>query len=90
MNRMDREVAVKESKFINNMLDHDSKNYHAWAYRQWICKRFENWDWAAELTDMNFFIDDDIRNNSAWNHRYFIFKNRPEGFTEESFENEIM
>lgn len=51
----------------------DSKNYHTWAYRQWILAEFnENELWAGELPFVEGLLDTDIRNNSAWHHRFFV------------------
>ena len=31
------------------MLKDDAKNYHAWAYRQWVLETFGGDLWAGEL-----------------------------------------
>lgn len=61
---------LNEMDFINRMLGNDSKNYHAWAYRQFVVSNHNLWD--LELKECSRFIDEDIRNNSAWNQRYFV------------------
>ena len=53
--------------FLLEILQMDAKNYHAWAHRQWVLKKFGLW--SGELDMISRFLDDDLRNNSAWNHR---------------------
>lgn len=65
----------EEMKFINRMIGNDSKNYHAWSYRQWVVSSYKLWD--QELLDVERLINEDVRNNSAWNQRYFVVLNRP-------------
>ncbi|KAJ1924669.1 hypothetical protein IWQ60_005044 [Tieghemiomyces parasiticus] len=48
----------------------NSKNFHAWSYRQWVVTQFNQWD--SELPYVAQLIDEDVRNNSAWNQRYFV------------------
>jgi protein farnesyltransferase/geranylgeranyltransferase type-1 subunit alpha len=51
----------------------DPKNYHTWAYRQWILSNFnEDSLWAGELSFVEDLLRRDIRNNSAWHHRFFV------------------
>ena len=69
------------------MIENDSKNYHAWSYRQWVVSKNNLWEF--ELADMTRLIDLDIRNNSSWNERYFIMKNRLEQFNQSHLESEI-
>lgn len=52
------------------MFEIDSKNYHAWAHRQWVVKTYNQWD--GELEFIENLLVKDIRNNSAWNHRWFV------------------
>ena len=52
------------------MLLNDSKNYHAWQYRQWFIRKFSQFDGEIEYTNNLLLVD--VRNNSAWNHRYFV------------------
>jgi protein farnesyltransferase/geranylgeranyltransferase type-1 subunit alpha len=56
------------------MLSFDTKNYHVWSYRQWLCRQFPEplLTTDVELLAMDEMINDDVRNNSAWNHRYFV------------------
>jgi protein farnesyltransferase/geranylgeranyltransferase type-1 subunit alpha len=59
--------------FIANALQADKKNYHTWAYRQWILAEFnEDELWDGELPFVEQMLSDDLRNNSAWNHRFFV------------------
>ncbi|KAJ3075836.1 CAAX geranylgeranyltransferase alpha subunit [Podochytrium sp. JEL0797] len=83
----DEEVVAGEIRYINQQLDVDCKNYHAWSYRQWLVRRFNSW--SQELSDVNDLLVDDCRNNSAWNHRFFYFTNRPEGLGEDIIKDEI-
>ena len=69
------------------MIENDSKNYHAWSYRQWVVSNYNLWEF--ELADVTRLIDLDIRNNSAWNERYFVIKNRPQVFDHNNLVNEI-
>ena len=52
------------------MLIEDSKNYHAWAHRQWILEEFNLWE--GELEFIDHMLLNDLRNNSAWNQRHFV------------------
>lgn len=62
-----------ELNFIKTILDIDSKNYHTWAYRQWILAHFNREDlWAEEIAYIEQLLKKDLRNNSAWNHRFFV------------------
>ncbi|PVU88925.1 hypothetical protein BB559_004292 [Furculomyces boomerangus] len=64
------EIAKNEIEFINSQISSDSKNFHAWSYRQYIIKTFELWDYEKVYLESK--INQDIRNNSAWNQRYFV------------------
>lgn len=59
-----------ELDFTVKMLIEDSKNYHAWAHRQWILEEFNLWE--EELVFIDHMLANDIRNNSAWNQRHFV------------------
>lgn len=65
----------RELDFIEEMLDDegqgDAKNYHAWAYRQWLLTEYTGLDWSAELACVQKLLSIDVLNNSAWNHRFF-------------------
>ncbi|KAG8944701.1 CAAX geranylgeranyltransferase alpha subunit [Tulasnella sp. 424] len=51
----------------------DTKNYHTWAYRQWLLAEFNSPElWAGELEFVDEMLRHDIRNNSAWHHRFFV------------------
>lgn len=59
--------------FSANVLQKDAKNYHTWAYRQWVLAHFEQPAlWNGEIAFIEAMIDEDVRNNSAWHHRYFV------------------
>ncbi|KAJ2598334.1 CAAX geranylgeranyltransferase alpha subunit [Coemansia sp. RSA 1722] len=62
-------VIRRELSFLANAIDEDSKNFHAWSYRQWLVRRYGIWE--QEKVFINTMIDQDVRNNSAWNQRYF-------------------
>lgn len=62
--------ASKEKEFTKYVLLNDSKNYHAWQYRQWFVRKFSLFDGEIEYTK-NLLLND-VRNNSAWNHRYYV------------------
>lgn len=63
-----------EPKFLGQILSLDTKNYHVWSYRQWLCTRFPDplLTTGMELDAMEIMIRDDVLNNSAWNHRWFV------------------
>jgi len=62
-----------ELKFVDRMLEDDSKNIHAWGYRQWVIQRFSLWN--NELSFAEKLIEEDVKNNSAWTERYFVVAN---------------
>ena len=67
------DLLLKELKFIGNVFEEDSKNYHTWSYRQWILSNFNrNELWAVEIPFIEKMINEDVRNNSAWHHRFFV------------------
>jgi protein farnesyltransferase/geranylgeranyltransferase type-1 subunit alpha len=62
-----------ELPFITAALGEDAKNYHTWAYRQWILAEFNEDDlWSGELEFIDRMLREDVRNNSAWHHRFFV------------------
>lgn len=61
---------MQELKYAAECLAEDAKNYHAWAHRQAIVRRFGLWQ--QELDVVNELLQEDVRNNSAWNQRFFI------------------
>jgi len=62
-----------ELLFAANVLERDSKNYHTWAYRQWVLAHFNQPSlWQGELDFVDNMLTEDIRNNSAWHHRFFV------------------
>lgn len=73
LNDSSREIA-----FTTRALTLDSKNYHTWAYRQWILCHFFTPsakfpdEWAREFRYAEELLEEDVRNNSAWNHRFFL------------------
>jgi len=79
---------VGEMEFIKIILKYDAKNYHAWAYRQWLMTRFNLFD-DSELQYIDELLEEDIRNNSAWNQRMFFYNNRPGILLDKDAENEI-
>lgn len=65
---------LPELAFIKQgLVEVDAKNYHTWAYRQWLLLHFnDDILWGGELDFAEEMIDADVRNNSAWNHRFFV------------------
>ncbi|KAL8283929.1 hypothetical protein RQP46_005361 [Phenoliferia psychrophenolica] len=71
----------RELSFTSRALAIDSKNYHTWAYRQWVLCEFyskgvkrvgvEKEVWEGERRYVEGLLEEDVRNNSAWNHRFF-------------------
>ncbi|PVG01386.1 protein prenylyltransferase [Serendipita vermifera] len=63
----------RELTFIAKVLAVDAKNYHTWAYRQWLLTYFDDDElWQFEMPFVNLMLDQDVRNNSAWHHRFFV------------------
>ncbi|KAJ2786010.1 CAAX geranylgeranyltransferase alpha subunit [Coemansia javaensis] len=60
----------RELQFLGRAIGEDSKNFHAWSYRQWLVATYAIWD--QELAFVDTMINEDVRNNSAWNQRYFV------------------
>ncbi|KAJ2709635.1 CAAX geranylgeranyltransferase alpha subunit [Coemansia spiralis] len=60
----------RELQFLASAIDEESKNFHAWSYRQWLVAKYDLWD--QELAFVDTMINQDVRNNSAWNQRYFV------------------
>jgi protein farnesyltransferase/geranylgeranyltransferase type-1 subunit alpha len=66
---------AQELAYLSRVLATDAKNYHTWAYRQWILTYYGDTHpnlWEHELIATDILIEDDVRNNSAWHHRFFI------------------
>ncbi|KAG0279981.1 CAAX geranylgeranyltransferase alpha subunit [Linnemannia exigua] len=85
------EMVKAELDVIAESLQEDTKNYHAWSYRQWVLAHFGHgpW-WVDELAYTEELIAEDVRNNSAWNQRYFVVTNgKAEGVTEEDIQREV-
>lgn len=65
----------QELTYLSRVLVTDAKNYHTWAYRQWLLTHYGDTHprlWEHELIATEILIEDDVRNNSAWHHRFFI------------------
>ena len=64
---------LPELMFISKILAIDEKNYHTWAYRQWLLVHFNQPSlWDGELPFVELLLSGDVRNNSAWHHRFFV------------------
>ncbi|PAV15160.1 prenylyltransferase [Pyrrhoderma noxium] len=62
-----------ELAFISRALTADAKNYHTWAYRQWVLSFFNQPAlWDGEMRYIDNMLEDDVRNNSVWHHRFFV------------------
>ncbi|KAF8974143.1 CAAX geranylgeranyltransferase alpha subunit [Entomortierella lignicola] len=85
-----RDAVRVELDFIAEALVEESKNYHAWSYRQWVLAHFGHgpW-WEEELSYVDELLKIDIRNNSAWNQRFFAITVGPQGLTEEILVREV-
>ncbi|KAG0357992.1 hypothetical protein BC939DRAFT_411086 [Gamsiella multidivaricata] len=85
-----RDVVQVELDFIAASLTEDSKNYHAWGYRQWVLSHFGNgpW-WEQELSYIDDLLTVDIRNNSAWNQRFFVVGMGPKSLTSDVTQREV-
>lgn len=60
----------RELKAIQSTLELDSKNYHCWVYRKWLCQYFDLYD--SEKVEVEKYIYNDVFNNSAWSFRFFL------------------
>lgn len=78
-----RKVALKrgeshlrdELDFASACLEHDAKNYHAWAHRQFLIKKYVSPSTILfELEYTRKCLEKDVMNNSAWNQRAFLRK----------------
>jgi len=78
--------ATGELAWTAQVLNKDAKNYHAWAYRQWVLKNFNLW--SGELDYVDRLLQDDLRNNSAWNQRWLTIASTT-GFTSDVISREI-
>lgn len=66
------EIAEKELKYVELVLEEDAKNYHAWSHRQWILSTVSSSTlYTKELEYIHQLLLSDVRNNSAWNQRWF-------------------
>ncbi|KAG0241592.1 protein farnesyltransferase [Mortierella sp. GBAus27b] len=85
-----RDTVQNELDVIAKALEEDSKNYHAWSYRQWVLAYFGKgpW-WEEELAYVDGLLTVDVRNNSAWNQRFYVVTGGPKGFTEEIVQREV-
>lgn len=87
----------RELGFTTRALAFDSKNYHTWAYRQWVFSHFyeqpnsEHYqkNCADELEFTRHLLQADVRNNSAWNHRFFVVFRRTQPASEDIIQREI-
>ncbi|KAE9418892.1 hypothetical protein Angca_008225, partial [Angiostrongylus cantonensis] len=84
-----------ELNFSALAIEYESKNYHAWQYRQWVLRHFV---FAAddiqraiesELSFTDKLIFEDARNNSAWNHRYFVLQSTNKISDPSTLDNEL-
>ncbi|VDM83986.1 unnamed protein product, partial [Strongylus vulgaris] len=88
-------VAENELTFTAQVIEDESKNYHAWQYRQWILRHFvfkgDNVERAIEkeLSFTSKLLFEDPRNNSAWNNRYFVLQTNNKLGDPNTIENEI-
>lgn len=81
-----------ELPFTTRALAFDSKNYHTWAYRQWVLSHFfadSQETWAGELEFTRNLLTADVRNNSAWNHRWFTVFERSQPASQDVVGTEI-
>ncbi|KAI2615927.1 protein prenylyltransferase [Hypoxylon sp. NC1633] len=80
-------LADSEQKFIVQMLELDTKNYHVWSYRQYLVRKLGMWG-DTELQSIETMILEDVRNNSAWSHRFFVVFSDPSHTTPDSHATE--
>ncbi|VDO03917.1 unnamed protein product [Rodentolepis nana] len=76
----------KELDLIREILNDDSKNYHAWQYRRWLVDFF-GVPVKDELRFTELMFLDDTLNNSAWNHRFYTVIE--EGLNDSVFDREM-
>lgn len=65
--------------FVDEILNDDVKNYHAWQHRVFLVRHFKV-PLKTELRFSTEFISRDVFNNSAWNYRYFIVTELSDNF----------
>ncbi|KAM3187217.1 hypothetical protein ACTXT7_002709 [Hymenolepis weldensis] len=75
-----------ELDLIREILNDDSKNYHAWQYRRWLVDFF-GVPVKDELRFTELMLLDDALNNSAWNHRFYTVME--EELTDNVFDREM-
>lgn len=68
MERIPQSTQIDETKFVQDVLECDGKNFHVWEYIYWFAEKFNKWKWLLDQTTVQ--IEKDIKNNSAWSMRY--------------------
>lgn len=61
----------RELDSMRMTLELDSKNYHCWVYRKWLCETFDMYE--SEMVEVEKYLDNDVYNNSAWSYRFFLY-----------------
>lgn len=51
---------MDELEMVARVLKGDGKNYHAWAYRQWLLQTFQT-GWEAERLFVDELLKEDTR-----------------------------
>lgn len=49
----------------------DSKNYHCWVYRKWLCDTFDLFEQEKQAVEE--YLEVDVLNNSAWAYRFYLY-----------------
>ncbi|KAK8893718.1 CAAX geranylgeranyltransferase alpha subunit [Tritrichomonas musculus] len=68
MERAPQSSSIDETKFVQDVLQNDGKNFHVWEYIYWYAGKFDKWQWLLDQTTVQLNIDP--KNNSAWSMRY--------------------
>jgi geranylgeranyl transferase type-2 subunit alpha len=66
-------VIDKELKLVSTILQLDSRNFHSWSYRKWLC---DNFPISHKIDDVGYslsLIEQDFSNYSAWFLRRLAF-----------------
>ena len=63
---VDDSVIDKELNLVSTILQLDSRNFHSWSYRKWLCDNFPISDRMDDVAYSLSLIGKDFSNYSAW------------------------
>lgn len=83
-------VAPNELRLCSKLLQMDSRNFHCWTYRSFICDRILNRTVVEELQFTKEMISRDFSNYSAWHRRAVVLLRMDDGEKQaECFEQDL-